>query len=114
MRESVVHADALALALRICIVSIRQACTASDSRGPYSQHALDDYGVLKCINYIRRTVADGTDPLPSLKQGPEAFADDKYLQPILEDDGLLCHDFTEGQDGGCDTCDAPLQVRCKL
>lgn len=61
----------------------------------YAQYALDDYGVIKCINFIRRAVADGADPLPQLQQGPAVFEADEYLRPVKQDDALLFHDFTQ-------------------
>jgi hypothetical protein len=70
------------------------------------QYALDDYGIIKCINYIRRAVADGADPLPQLQQGPAVFDDDKYLQPVRDDDALLFHDFLPAQPGGPTLADA--------
>ena len=62
------------------------------------QFALDDYGVIKCINFIRRAVADGTDPLPQVQAGPDAFKDDQYLQPVRGDDALLFHDFSQDEE----------------
>ena len=61
------------------------------------QCALNDYGIIKCVNFIRAAVAEDTDPRPQLDQGPQVFADERYLQPVLEEDALLCHDFSEVQ-----------------
>lgn len=47
---------------------------------------LDFYGTIKLVNYIRLTVRDGNEP--ALK-APSVWEDDKYLQPVLEDDAVL-------------------------
>lgn len=61
------------------------------------QAKLDDYGVIKCINYIRAVVKQGSDPRSDLAGAlgsPEKpWDDDKYLFPVLQNDGLLCHEF---------------------
>eukprot|EP00892_Ulva_mutabilis_P006537 jgi/Ulvmu1/4255/UM193_0003.1 len=67
-----------------------------------AEHSLDDHGVFKCINYTRRCVADGVDPLPGLSRGPVVFADDSFLRPVLENDGLLAHDYEEEDDDNQD------------
>jgi hypothetical protein len=51
--------------------------------------------MIKCINFIRAKVKAGSDPLALLLEGPQVFQDDKFLKPVLLDDGLLFHDFTE-------------------
>ncbi|RMZ23360.1 hypothetical protein D0859_12601 [Hortaea werneckii] len=51
------------------------------------EHFLDFYSTLRLINYIRSEVASGnTKPDCS---SPQAWMDDKYMQPVLEDDALL-------------------------
>ncbi|KAI6914690.1 hypothetical protein KC318_g1031 [Hortaea werneckii] len=51
------------------------------------EHFLDFYSTLRLINYIRSQVATGnTKPDCS---SPQAWMDDKYMQPVLEDDALL-------------------------
>ncbi|CAL8467117.1 g6653 [Coccomyxa elongata] len=61
------------------------------------QAKLDDYGVIKCINYIRAVVKQGSDPRSdlagSLGTPEKPWDDDKYLFPVLQNDGLLCHEF---------------------
>ncbi|KXT05267.1 hypothetical protein AC578_8348 [Pseudocercospora eumusae] len=52
-----------------------------------TEHNLDFYSSMKLVNYIRSEVLAG-------KQKPDvsnasSWADDKYLQPALEDDALL-------------------------
>lgn len=71
-----------------------------DLRQYARQHTLGDYDVIKCINFIRSRVKAGADPLPLLVQGPSAFADDEFLQPILPDDALMFHDFGHDPDLG--------------
>ncbi|KAI7534873.1 hypothetical protein KC331_g12323 [Hortaea werneckii] len=51
------------------------------------EHFLDFYSTLRLINYIRTQVASrNTKPDCS---SPQAWMDDKYMQPVLEDDALL-------------------------
>jgi hypothetical protein len=84
-----------------------------------SQAALDDYGTIKCINFIRIEVRDGRDPLPALTaavgQTDKPWDDDKYLQPVLEDDGLLFHDFDDEDNERCLSASAShtLDSLCK-
>lgn len=52
---------------------------------------LDFYQTIKLVNYIRSEVANGnasTTKLPNVSD-KSLWADDKYLQPALEDDALL-------------------------
>ncbi|WPG99991.1 Hypothetical protein R9X50_00281500 [Acrodontium crateriforme] len=52
---------------------------------------LDFYQTIKLVNYIRSEVANGNasaTKLPNVSD-PSLWADDKYLQPALEDDALL-------------------------
>ena len=55
--------------------------------------------MIGCINFIRLEVAAGRDPRPALtsvRQGsPVPWADERYLQPVLPDDPLLCHDWQD-------------------
>jgi hypothetical protein len=48
---------------------------------------LDFYASIKLVNYIRSEVLAGKDK-PDVED-PAAWADDKFLQPTLEDDALL-------------------------
>ncbi|KAI9714933.1 MAG: hypothetical protein M1812_006246 [Candelaria pacifica] len=49
--------------------------------------ALDFYGAVKLVNYIRAEVKAG-NAIPTVLS-KQSFEDDKYLQPVLEDDALL-------------------------
>jgi hypothetical protein len=82
-----------------CEVCIKRKALASLCA--HLQHALDDYGVIRCINYIRKSVAQGEDPLQQLQQGPSAFQADCYLTPVLENDALLFHDFAADTGAAC-------------
>lgn len=48
---------------------------------------LDFYSSMKLVNYLRAEVKSG-NARPEVNNA-EAWADDKYLQPTLEDDALL-------------------------
>jgi protein arginine N-methyltransferase 3 len=48
---------------------------------------LDFYQSIKLVNYIRASVKEGN--LQPDISSPASFADDKFLQPVLEDDALL-------------------------
>ncbi|GAB1739670.1 hypothetical protein NU219Hw_g4614t1 [Hortaea werneckii] len=50
-------------------------------------NVLDFYSTLRLINYIRSQVASG-NAKPDCSS-PQAWMDDKYMQPVLEDDALL-------------------------
>lgn len=64
-----------------------------------SQHGLDDYEIIKIVNYIRSETAAGRDPRPVLDSAPEGgldhapWAGEQYLQPVLQDDPLLTFEF---------------------
>ena len=83
---------------------------------PRLQEGLDEYGIIRVINFVRGEVVAGRDPLPALAAAAAAgkaaaagaagktaaaggdvspWADDRYLVPVLEDDALLCYDFEE-------------------
>lgn len=49
--------------------------------------ALDFYGNIKLVNYIRSQVQNGNTVLSNISS--EAFEDEKFLKPVLEDDALL-------------------------
>lgn len=51
------------------------------------QHSLDFYGTIKLVNYIRSAANDGSKSLDT--STPELWKEDKYLQPMLENDALL-------------------------
>ncbi|GFR48908.1 hypothetical protein Agub_g10857, partial [Astrephomene gubernaculifera] len=67
------------------------------------QEGLDEYGIIRVINFIRTEVAAGRDPLPLLAasrsststSASPAWADDRYLLPALQDDALLFYDYEE-------------------
>jgi hypothetical protein len=72
------------------------------------QRRLDDYDTIRVINFIRREVAAGRDPLPALvasgqqqQQGSdpaaEPWAGDELLNPTLPDDPLITYDYEEQQ-----------------
>ena len=43
---------------------------------------MDEYAVMKVVNYVRGEVAAGRDPLAGLAAGPGCCADERYLQPV--------------------------------
>lgn len=49
--------------------------------------ALDFYGNIKLVNFIRSEVKEGRSVSPTISQ--KDFDDEKYLKPVLEDDALL-------------------------
>eukprot|EP00298_Acanthocystis_sp_HF-20_P029117 c7999_g1_i1.p1 GENE.c7999_g1_i1~~c7999_g1_i1.p1 ORF type:complete len:280 (+),score=104.22 c7999_g1_i1:27-866(+) len=58
---------------------------------------LDDYGVIRYINYsrlkkisLKKPISNTSQILPS---SVKEFNDEKYLKPVLEDDGLLTFDY---------------------
>ncbi|KAK4543263.1 hypothetical protein LTR36_005813 [Oleoguttula mirabilis] len=48
---------------------------------------VDFYNTMKLINYIRSQVRSGSSPPDCVD--PKLWADDKFLQPVVEDDALL-------------------------
>ncbi|GMH33891.1 hypothetical protein BSKO_01725 [Bryopsis sp. KO-2023] len=58
---------------------------------------LDDYDVIKLVNYIRMEVSQGNDVLEVLKSKDvgdvKPWNEEKYLKPVLEDDALLFFDY---------------------
>ena len=67
-----------------------------------AQVGMDEYEVIKCINFIRSCVSQGQDPRSELAGAvcaPEKpWRDDKYLIPVLPDDALLFHEFGSSVD----------------
>lgn len=74
---------------------------------------LDQYGVIRAVNWARKCVAEGKDPRPALRayeeavvEGgggkapvpPPAWASDEFLVPALPDDPLVTYDYEE-EDG---------------
>jgi protein arginine N-methyltransferase 3 len=61
---------------------------------------LDFYQSIKLVNYIRASVTDGSSQ-PDVSS-PAKWADDKFLQPVLEDDALLfsLDELTQPDDNG--------------
>lgn len=74
----------------------------------HPQEKLDEYDIFRCINFIRRSVAEGTDPLPSLAAGSSSSVwrgNDDYLKPVMEDDALLFFDYDDIiASWRCDNC----------
>ena len=71
------------------------------------QAALQEYDTIRCVNYIRKEVAAGRDPRSALTAAAAAsselrpWADDRYLQPVLEDDALLFFDYEDNAEAMC-------------
>lgn len=66
------------------------------------QAGLDSYEMIRCINYIRSEVAVGKPAEPIIAELASSStwrSDDKLLQPVLLEDGLLCHDFSDDEEG---------------
>lgn len=61
------------------------------------QKRLDEYGVIRVVNYIRSEVAAGREPRGALSGEHQPWAGDKFLQPVLANDALLMHDFDEDE-----------------
>jgi hypothetical protein len=59
---------------------------------------LDFYATIKFVNFIRAEILSGKDR-PDVSDAA-AWADDKFLQPVLEDDALLftLDDLDDGPD----------------
>ncbi|KAK9801381.1 hypothetical protein WJX73_003246 [Symbiochloris irregularis] len=76
-----------------------------DLRQLCREDRLDQLAMIKCINYIRRSVQCGTQPsevVATLRQGTnDILKTDDNLLPVLEEDGLLLFDFDslEAEDG---------------
>ena len=54
---------------------------------------LDFYGRVRLVNYARQALRDGfaaANVVQAVQSGGGWLADDRYLQPVLEDDALLC------------------------
>uniref|UniRef100_A0A061SNI7 type I protein arginine methyltransferase n=1 Tax=Tetraselmis sp. GSL018 TaxID=582737 RepID=A0A061SNI7_9CHLO len=81
-----------------------------DLRKYVRRHGLSEYQAIKCVNYIRDGLSRGAEvstllsALESAGNNPEKcpFKDDKWLTPVLEDDGLLFYDFEDiAAEGSC-------------
>ena len=72
--------------------------------GVRKQERLDDLEIIKAINYIRQEVAKGNKPAGTLLAGARPWDEDKYLQPVLPDDGLLQYDFEDLAGPRCLCC----------
>ncbi len=71
-----------------------------DLRQFAARERLDEYDIFRCINWIRRQVAAGRDPLPELLRAEGAAAgewrgNDDFLTPAMADDALLFYDYEE-------------------
>ena len=51
-----------------------------------TQHRLDFYSTIKFVNYLR---ANGIPNMTKAAMEPGLWADEKYLQPVLDNDALL-------------------------
>ena len=52
-------------------------------------HGLDFYSTIRLVNYIRLAVKDGRPPdVPDLAD-PALWSDERFLQPVLQEDALL-------------------------
>ena len=65
------------------------------------QAGLDQLGMIKCINFVRRQVQAGRAPNSIIQDVQRASGgpldDNENLQPVLENDGLLSFDFEGDQ-----------------
>ena len=68
-----------------------------------TQVRMDEYEVIKCINYIRESVKAGRDPRSELacavSTPHKPWQDDKYLIPVLPDDAMLFHELSSDAGG---------------
>lgn len=64
---------------------------------------MDEYEVIKCINYIRASVKAGRDPRSELAGAVNTpikpWQDDNYLIPVLPDDAMLFHELSSDAGG---------------
>ena len=67
-----------------------------------AQVRMDEYEVIKCINFIRTCVSQGKDPRSELAGAVSTpvkpWKDDSYLIPVLPDDAMLFHEFGSSMD----------------
>ena len=60
---------------------------------------LDEIETIMCINYIRSGVQQGENMVEKLGRAlttsSRPWKQDAYMQPVLEDDGHLLHDWSE-------------------
>jgi protein arginine N-methyltransferase 3 len=75
---------------------------------------LDQYGVIRAVNWARKCVAEGEDPRPALRAYEEAvvaggdgkhvplpaWSGDEFLVPALPDDPLVTYDYEEDEEDG--------------
>ena len=62
------------------------------------QHALDFYGMIKLVNYIRAAAANESASVDA--SDADLWKDDKFLQPVMEEDALLFSLDELVEDGG--------------
>lgn len=64
-----------------------------------TQAGLDEIETIMCINFIRAQHGKGTDVRSQLATAAAGdsrpWKADKYMQPVLEDDALLTHDWED-------------------
>ena len=82
-------------------------CSPPRHAGQVLQEALDELDTIRTINFIRRALLQDQDPISQLTPGTRPWADDAFLQPVLPDDALLCHDF---QDATAPECACPAEL----
>ena len=68
------------------------------------QLGLSMYDTLRLINYIRSKRSMHEDPRDVLEGveagGPFPWDDDAYLVPVMENDAMLFHDWTDEEEEG--------------
>lgn len=73
------------------------ACSTAPPQVP---GGLSQYNTIKVINFIRKHVAEGKDPLAALEDlNSFPWDNDVHLQPVLENDEFLFHDWEEEAGG---------------
>ena len=82
---------------RLVLPQGQSGAVSSGKAADCTQVHMDEYEVIKCINFIRTNVSQGRDPRSELAGAvstPEKpWKDDTYLMPVLPDDAMLFHDF---------------------
>jgi hypothetical protein len=59
---------------------------------------LEEYDIFRCINWIRKEVKNGINPLPALAQPSNTspwLGNDEYLTPLIAEDPMLLYDYEE-------------------
>lgn len=58
-----------------------------DLLGVVKRHSLDFYGTIKLVNYVRGSASAGVRVVDT--SSPDLWEDERFLQPVLENDALL-------------------------